>query len=292
MKRLLITGLLLGIAALLALAAWVAVRSARYIASEVYPPRRPVDRPPEDAVFAGLRDVAFNDRTGLQLKGWYLPPKNGALVVLVHGLTGNRTQLLPEARFLAEAGYGLVLFDLGAHGQSAGTVSTYGDREATQVVGALDFAALQPEVEAGRIGALGFSLGGYSVLKAAAGDPRFKAVVVEAAAVAPAQALQDELGHWGPLGLWPALEVMRRAGVDVNAVQPARDMAALTQRPVLLIAGTEDPWVPESSLEDLLRQGQGPWEKWRVPGAGHGDYLQAAPEEYPRRVLAFFSRFL
>lgn len=292
MKRLLVTGLLLGGLGLLVLAAWVAVRSARYIASEVYPPRRPVERPPEEAAFAGLRDVAFQDATGLQLQGWYLPPKNGALVVLVHGLSGNRTQLLPEARFLAEAGYGLVLFDLGAHGQSAGTVSTYGDREAAQVVAALDFAALQPEVDARRIGALGFSLGGYSVLKAAAQDARFKAVVVEAAAVAPAQALQDELGHWGPLGLWPALEVMRRAGVDVNAVRPAQHMAALARRPVLLIAGTEDPWVPEASLDDLLRQGQGPWEKWRVPGAGHGDYLQAAPEEYPRRVLAFFSHFL
>ncbi|CAM3654934.1 prolyl oligopeptidase family serine peptidase [Corallococcus sp. ZKHCc1 1396] len=292
MKRGLITGLVLGGVALLALAAWVAVRSARYIASEVYPPRRPVERPPDDAVFAGLRDVAFQDRDGLQLKGWYLPPKNGALVILVHGLSGNRTQLLPEARFLAQAGYGLVLFDLAAHGESAGTVSTYGDREAGQVMAAVDFAARQPEVDTLRIGALGFSLGGYSVLKAAAGDPRLKAVVVEAAAVAPAQALQDELGHWGPLGLWPALTVMKRAGVDVNAVQPARDMAALGDRPVLLVAGTDDPWVPDAALDHLLGQAKGPWEKWRVPGTGHGDYLRAAPDEYPRRVLAFFSRFL
>ncbi|CAM4189669.1 alpha/beta hydrolase [Corallococcus exiguus] len=292
MKRPLVAGLLLGGVALLAMAAWVAVRSARYISQEVHPPRQPVGSPPQEAEFAGLRDVAFQDRDGLQLKGWYLPPRDGALVVLVHGLSGNRTQLLPEARFLARAGYGLVLFDLGAHGESGGTVSTYGDREATQVRAAVDFAALQPEVDAKRIGALGFSLGGYSVLKAAAEDPRIKAVVVEAAAVAPAQALQDELGHWGPLGLWPALGVMKRAGVDVNAVQPARDMAALAGRPVLLVAGESDPWVPDTALENLLRQGQGPWEKWRVPGAGHESYLQASPEEYPRRVLAFFSRFL
>ncbi|RKH18693.1 alpha/beta fold hydrolase [Corallococcus sp. CA047B] len=292
MKRGLVTGLLLGGVVLLGLAAWVAVRSARYIDSEVHPPRNPVGPLPEDAVFAGLRAVAFQAGEGLGLKGWYLPPRNGALVILVHGLSGNRTQLLPEARFLAREGYGLVLFDLGAHGESDGTVSTYGDREADQVRAAVDFAARQPEVDARRMGALGFSLGGYSVLKAAAGDPRLKAVVVEAAAVAPAQALQDELGHYGPLGLWPALGVMKRAGVDVNAVQPARDMATLTGRPVLLVAGTEDPWVPDSALDHLLGQGRGPWEKWRVPGAGHGDYLLASPEEYPRRVLGFFSRFL
>lgn len=292
MNRPLVTGLVLGGLALLALPAWVAVRSARYISAEVHPARQPVERPPEDAVFVGLRDVAFQDRDGLQLKGWYLPPKDGAVVILVHGLSGNRTQLLPEARFLAQAGYGLVLFDLGAHGESGGTVSTYGDREAAQVVAAVDFAASQPEVDAKRIGALGFSLGGYSVLKAAAEDARLKAVVVEAAAVAPAQALQDELGHWGPLGLWPALGVMKRAGVDVNAVRPARDMAALEGRPVLLVAGSQDPWVPDAALETLLRQGQGPWEKWLVPGAGHGDYLRVSPDAYPRRVLSFFSRFL
>jgi uncharacterized protein len=283
---------LLGGVALLALAAWVAVRSARYIAQEVHPPRRPVGPPPEDAEFEGLRDVAFQDRDGLTLKGWFLPPGNGALVVLVHGLSGNRTQLLPEARFLAREGYGLLLFDLGAHGESGGTVSTYGDREASQVAAAVDFAARQPEVDPQRIGALGFSLGGYSVLKAAPQEPRLKAVVVEAAAVAPARALQDELGHWGPLGLWPALGVMRRAGVDIDAVQPARDMGALAGRPVLLIAGQKDPWVPDAVLEDLLGRGAGPWEKWLVPGAAHGDYLEHSPEEYPRRVLAFFSRFL
>lgn len=292
MRRVILLGAVLGVVALLGLAAWVAVRSARMISSEVHPPRQTVERPEARGDFAGLRDVSFQDGEGVELRGWYLPPRNGALVILVHGLSGTRAQLLPEARVLAKAGHGLLLFDLGAHGESGGTVSTYGDRESGQVRAAVDFAIRQPEVDAERIGALGFSLGGYAVLKAAARDPRIRALVVEAVAVAPEQALQDELGHWGPLGLWPARQVLSRAGVDLQAVRPSEDMKALGERPLLFIGGSEDPFLPEATVQALLALARGPKERWVVPGAGHGGYALAAPEDYSRRLIAFFSRFL
>src|SRR5437868_1998638 len=60
----------------------------------------------------------FTTRDGLRLAGWFVPPRNGATVVLVHGLGQGRQGLLPEAGVLLEAGYGVLLFDLRAHGES------------------------------------------------------------------------------------------------------------------------------------------------------------------------------
>ena len=66
--------------------------------------------------------AAMPTADGVTLRGWYVPSRNGAAIIALHGSDGNRDQLLWHAQALAEHGYGVLLFDLRAHGESGGTV--------------------------------------------------------------------------------------------------------------------------------------------------------------------------
>src|SRR3954453_13264221 len=89
------------------LAGWGFVRCVRYLESELHPTRKPIepaDR--ERARVLGFQDVRFKASDGIDLSAWYRQPTNGAVVVLLHGVGENRTQLLPEAEELIQKGFG------------------------------------------------------------------------------------------------------------------------------------------------------------------------------------------
>ena len=75
-------------------------------------------------------EVAFTTRDGLTLRGWYIPSQNRAAVMLLHSLASNRIGMLDVAAVLARYGYGVLLFDLRAHGESEGEVLPFGGDEA------------------------------------------------------------------------------------------------------------------------------------------------------------------
>ena len=49
--------------------------------------------------------------TAFTSSGWYVPSRNGAAIVLVHGGGGDRQGTILHARMLAKAGYGVLLYD-------------------------------------------------------------------------------------------------------------------------------------------------------------------------------------
>jgi hypothetical protein len=63
--------------------------------------------------------VSFKTRDGLTLHGWMIPSHNRAAVMISHGIAANRLGHLDQGVFLAEQGFGVLLFDLRAHGESA-----------------------------------------------------------------------------------------------------------------------------------------------------------------------------
>ena len=71
---------------------------------------------PEARLGAAFEDVEFTTDDGLLLKGWYVPSKNGAVVISFPGRSGSRDQ----ARMLARHGYGVLLFDRRGEGESEG----------------------------------------------------------------------------------------------------------------------------------------------------------------------------
>ncbi|MBF5043665.1 alpha/beta fold hydrolase [Aggregicoccus sp. 17bor-14] len=242
----------------------------------------PAELPPAQAAH-------FTTSDGLGLSGWFVPPRNGATVVLVHGLGQGRQGLLPEARVLLEAGYGVLLFDLRAHGESAGEATTWGNEERRDVEAALAWVRAQPQVDPARVGGLGFSIGASALADVAARDAGLGAVAL----VSPYTLLSDEVdfdcGHRDPLSRLGMRLPFWRRHIDLAAVRTVDALHALAPRPVWLVVGALER---DTEMNAALLAAAPSGASWRVPGAGHGHLVEAAPAEYPRRLRAFFDAAL
>ncbi|RKH67114.1 alpha/beta hydrolase [Corallococcus llansteffanensis] len=281
----------LALLGVLAVAAVIAYRNVRTARAVLHPARQSV-RPPADGTLATRTDVALRTRDGLTLKGWYVPSRNRAAVVVMHGFAENRTQMLFEAEALSRAGYGVLLFDSRGHGESDGDLVTWGDREREDLRAAVDFVSGRADVEPSRLGVLGFSMGGTTALLGALEDPRLKAVAAAGAYPSLEADTRYSYGKWGPLSVQPVLWTMRLSGVDVDAVDPMAHLCDLKGRPLLLINGDVDPYAPAFLQDALFQAACEPKEYWVVPGAHHGEYAKKAPAEYERHLRDFFDAAL
>ncbi len=257
-------------------------------------PRRvtPAEMQTAAADLPGLAPVVLGTSDGLSLQGWFWQPPAGArgIVVLVHGGGGNRMQLFPEARALARHGYGLLVYDSRASGDSDGDLISWGDRERHDVAAAVDFVAARPGVDPRRIAVLGFSIGGSTVALETASDPRVSAVILYATWTSLEDEMKTNRATHGWLSWAPALARLRRSGVDVDAVRPIDAIAKISPRPLLMITGDRDDDTPVPVMRRLFEAAGPPKELWIVPGASHGGYYEAAPAEYEARVVSFLER--
>ena len=259
------------------------------------PGRFPVfENDPERLGFQYL-DVDFPSRDGLMLSGWFVPPTNGATIVLCHGFGGNRLMVGPIARMLIPHGFGVLMFDFRAHGRSPGDLSTWGWLETYDLLGALDFLQRRPEVDAARIGVLGFSLGGQVALRSAAQSELVRAVAAEgpSPAVLADHILSKRLTlrkilflpyFWLLYG-YHSLLVLMRAPLGVTA-----SMAKIAPRPLLLITGGEAG--EKLFVRHLYAQAGEPKMLYEIPEARHTEGSAARPEEYEQRLVEFFSQAL
>ena len=136
-------------------------------------PRTQVD---ESALGLAHERVQFHASDGVDLSGWYIPSRNGAAIVLVHGGGGDREGTILHARMLARAGYGVLLYDARGRGDSAGHENAAGWEWDRDVRGAVSYLAARG---IHRIGSLGLSTGAEAVVVEAATDARVRAVVAD-----------------------------------------------------------------------------------------------------------------
>lgn len=236
------------------------------------------------------RDVTFTTRDGVELSAWLIPSGNGAAVVLKHGAGSSRTATIRHAGVLARHGYGVLMMDARGHGRSDGRgmdLGWYGDED---TIAAVTFLSRQSDVVPTKIGVVGLSMGGEEAIGAAGVDPRIKAVVAEGAmgrtamdnddirAEDHASALERGL-DWITFGLTDLL-------TDASPPASMRSSVVSSDAEFLLIAaGT----VEEETLAAASMRNADPQrvETWTVPGAAHVQGLEAAPEQWERRVVAF-----
>ena len=146
--------------------------------------------------------------------------------------------------------------------------------------------------------ALGESMGAGIVLQSAAADPRIEAVVAESPFASLREATYDYAGlqkypwlgktFFAP-GAWTLLYHGERiAGFPAAQVSPRHSVAARAF-PVLLICDENDVVLPCRHAEMIYAAARGRKELWEVPVAFHTAAYGFAPEEFRRRVLAFFA---
>ncbi|HXK19861.1 MAG TPA: alpha/beta fold hydrolase [Polyangiaceae bacterium] len=273
---------------LLAAPAYWARRAYRIERASFIPRRHPPRVSLAEVGIESAREVTFQAGPGLKLKGYYVPSRNGAALAVTHGAGGERSDVLSELRILAGAGFGVLAFDWPGHGESEGDI-VWGAPERSALVAALDFLCAQPEVDRSRLGAFGFSMGGYIVTQVAALDTRLRAVAMAGSPHDAKEHIMWEYRRFRVLTQWPALLAVRVSGMQVSEMVPEQVIGKISPRPILLIQGTEDQLVPSWITERLYAAAGEPKRLLRVHGAAHGGYDQADPAGYARALLEFFS---
>ena len=261
-----------------------------------------------DSYGLAAEDVSFHpaDRA-ITCKGWWIrgdAPR--AALVFVHG-GGDDNRSLPYGKGLALARdlvahqYALLMLDLRNYGESDGTPEgiTYGDLETNDVMGAVDaIAARAPDLP---IGAIGFSMGGATALRAAARDVRLHAVVADSApadmrdvSVAFTHAATGLPSPLAAAFVWSAEHLH---GVPLGRGATTEALAGTKMPPVLLINDTHDPIVPIEHQRRLAAviAGAETWQTSYAEPSPFGTHIQAyrlGPEAYVARVTAFLDAAL
>jgi len=250
---------------------------------------RPRAAVPPTELGRAYEDVTLRTSDGLHLAAWYVPSRNGAAVISYPTRQGK----LPQARMLARHGYGVLLLDARGYDGSEGDPNVFGWAGEKDIDAGVAWLGRRPDVQAGRIGGIGFSVGGGMMLQAAASNPRLGAVVSEGAG---SRSVREDLLR-GPRG-WLALPeaAVQTAAVAVmsgTAPPSALDdlVRGIAPRHMFLIYAGRGVESEELNV-DFYRAASAPKRLWLIPEAGHVGGFEARPDEYERRVTGFFDRAL
>jgi carboxymethylenebutenolidase len=185
-------------------------------------------------------------------------------IIGLHGSGGDYAGMAEPASLLAAQGYAVYVlhyFERTGTTQVDGlpTIARNFPAWMKTLWDAVSFVARQPSVDPERIGLLGFSLGAYLALSAAAIDSRVKIVV-------------DYFGGF------------------------PKEMKLFMRRfcPVLILHGEQDTTVPVAEayqLQQMLEKKQIPYEMKIYPGAGHG-FSGEIWRDSGLRTLAFLNQHL
>jgi alpha-beta hydrolase superfamily lysophospholipase len=287
------------VAAVWIISVWVLVLIGVSFAATIPLMRRREPDPADHPLAHGLpcEDAYFPSRDGLMLAGWWIaapahPDNPRGTVILCPGQNGSMDKDVPQAVPLHRAGFNVLMFDFRAHGRSEGHTVTMGALEQADLLGAVDYVA-HTRGDA-RIGVLGFSMGAGVGLMAAAQDARITALVVDGAYSRLVELLANwmrmrGIPGWAARGLaWLALIAgSLRTQYLIYRANPIH-MANRVQTPTLFIHGDLDPFTTKDEIAALVARIPGETDLWRVVDAGHREAFARHPDEYNRRVIAWF----
>ena len=275
---------------LIALGALVGVYTTLLpVAVALYATHRPrTDVRPAD-LGAPHQTVTVTTADGLDLAAWYVPSRNGAAVISFPTRIGK----LDHARMLVRHGYGVLVLDMRGYDESEGSPNAFGWGATRDLDAAVAWLQRRPDVRQGRIGGIGFSVGGEQMLEAAAANPGLRAVVSEGAGE---RSVREGLIR-GPRG-WLAIPTatVETAAVSIlsDTMPPSslEDVAArIAPRPIFLIYAGRGGGGEELNPE-YYRAAKQPKTIWKIPESRHVGGLSARPGEYERRVIGFFDHAL
>lgn len=243
---------------------------------------------------AAWQPAILKTTDGIQLQAWFFRPAefNGGAVLLLHGIADTRLGMTSHLDYLLRNGYAALMPDARGHGSSGGDLVTYGLKEAADTAMWAQWMANQPGVE--RIYGLGESMGAGVLIQSLVDHPGFRAIVAECPFSTFENVALYRVGQRTlPILAWPVLRIGSwysrwRYGVDVMQASPMAVLRASTT-PVLLIHGTADTNIPPQESRDLHAANPQFTVLWEVEGAIHVRAMATEPQEYRRRVLAWFA---
>jgi alpha-beta hydrolase superfamily lysophospholipase len=273
----------------------------------LHPVRR---RPLAADSLSTLRDFAFGvdcniqaatiiSGDGISLRAWLVHPihSNGNAVILLHGMSDNRLGMTGAAQLLVRNGFTVLMPDARAHGDSGGTLATFGLFERDDIRRWFEWLNAQQTPHC--IYGFGESMGAAQILQSLQTETHFCAVAAESPFASFREIAYERMGQFVGTGPWigrsllrPAVEISFlyarwRYGLDFERASP-RDAVAETKVPVLLIHGASDRNISIRHSREI--QSMNPSViLWEVPGANHCGAMSMAPQQFESKLVGWFS---
>lgn len=240
--------------------------------------------PPPD----GFNTIKLLTEDGIQLKAWYKPPENGAVILVLHGADSSRDSVRSYAQILSDQGFGVLAPDLRGHGESKGGGNSFGWNSTLDIGAAMLFLKEQTDVR--MIGGFGLSMGGEALLGALSTYPQVRAVVADGATQ---RSIDDYLvlpDRQSLVRSWSTRVMYASVGFFTGDAHPVRMIdsirGAKETRLMLIAAGGVKSEIEYNEYFQNTAGNRA--ELWVVPGAGHIGAYNLSSEEYEQRVNKFF----
>lgn len=280
--------------------------------------------PPMSMVQSGFdavrgEEVDFFVQDGVRLRGTIIQSQSSGpsrgLVVFAPEFKSNRLSFARYCRGLMEAGYDIFSFDFRGHGKSASEEGYTprqwpSDREIADMKAAISFAEgwLEQNGRPVRMGVFGISRGACAGILAAQDCESIKAIIVDGAFSSDCT-LEHLMRRWAkifarvriiyenhPPEFWRFLRwcLFLSCRVKLGCTFPSvrKVLTRITPRPILFIHGERDSYIPVEQSRLLYALSTQPKYIWVVPDAKHNQAVSVEPEEYSRRTVEFFDRYL
>ncbi len=241
-------------------------------------------------------DLYMTSRDGLKLHALWIPAENPrGVIVMAHGY--RSCYLVDFAAVMAiyhEQGMHILLPDQRAHGKSGGKFITFGVLESRDF---LDWGRLVNE----KFGVLpmlytGLSMGASTVMYLAGEElpENVRGFIADCGFTSPWEIISKVFRDTTHLPAWPflwATDLFARffAGFRLRQKDTTRTLAKNT-RPILLVHGMEDRFVPCEMTRRSFAACGGEKELLLVEGAGHGVSFLVATQRYQALVRAFIEK--
>ena len=241
-----------------------------------------------------VEQVSFPSASGATIRGWLVTsPTNRSVVILQHGIHGDKSSLVARAKLFSKNGYSVLMFDFQAHGESLGKQITFGYLESRDSKAAVEFVKKRFPNEP--IAVVGVSLGAAAAVLA---QPPLdvQALVLEMPYSTIVAAIKDRiemrLGSTGRC-LSPLLtsQIQLRSQCTLDDLRPLVAVAKILA-PKLFLAGTADHETKFAEAKAIFENAAAPKSFVAFEGAHHEDLLNYFPELYQKSVLEFLAQNL
>ena len=220
--------------------------------------------------------ITIRSYDGLKLSGrYYSGDKRKPLCICFHGYRGSGIRDFSGIGLhLISEGYNLLIVDQRAHWRSQGHTICFGIKERFDVVSWVKFANKSFGKEKS-IFLFGISMGGGTVLMASGQKlpHNVKGIVADC----PFNSPKDIIKHvcrmikLNPELCWPAvwLSALIYGRLRINATTASKE-AKHTKKPIVILHGEADDFVPMSMSKEVQRANPSMVEMHTFPGADHG----------------------
>lgn len=223
----------------------------------------------------------FRNRLGEKLDTTFHPGnREGVLVLLSHGVTGNKDRplLVALAEGLAARGWPCIRLSWSGNGLSEGDFRESNiSKESRELRDILD--ALPPRL---KIAYIGHSMGGAVGVMTASGDDRIRVLVTLAGMIRTEEFCEREFGDVVPDKgfMWdePGCPLSQKYVDDLGAIGDLFDEVGQITIPWLLIHGTADDVVLIEDSRDAYDTAEEPKRLVEIKGAGHSFDEKSYPQ--------------